>query len=314
MKKTLIASAVAAAALSTSAFAMDPATDLAERLDSMPTFYGNVQLAYANKEDGAGNTTNNVVDNGSTFGITHEHAISEGTTGFLKAEFEFDADEASTGIDESDEIYIGVKGDFGSAQIGNDDTVYEWVDMVDTYEFTGIDGGELAADKEAENFQYVSPEIADGLVVGVTLPLESDSNFAGALAAKYSADNLEVAFAYSMGREEAGVDAEDTIGLAGSYSMDDLTLIGQYETMTDTADFIGLQGMYAMGANSFALGYGMTSFDPSGAEDQSSITVQALHNVSDNMYVYLEYTTTTDVGGVDGADSDTLALGTAYAF
>jgi len=125
---------------------------------------------------------------------------------------------------------------------------------------------------------------------------------------------LDVVLAYSMGREEAGVDAEDTIGLAGTYSMDDITLIGQYETMSDAADFIGVQGMYSMGANVFALGYGMTSYDASALEDTSSIYVQALHNVSDNMYVYLEYTTTTDVGGADGADLDVLAIGTAYSF
>ncbi|MFT6030744.1 MAG: hypothetical protein ACI8O8_002490, partial [Oleiphilaceae bacterium] len=39
MKKTLIASAIAAATLTSNAFAMDPATDLAEMLEGMPTIY-----------------------------------------------------------------------------------------------------------------------------------------------------------------------------------------------------------------------------------------------------------------------------------
>ena len=317
MKKTLIASAVAAT-LSSGAFAMDPATDLAEMLHSMPTFYGNIQLAYLNEEDADGNTDNSVKDNGSTFGIKHSHAISEGVEGFLQAEFEFDADENSAGIDQSDEMYIGVKGDFGSIQIGNDETVYDWVNVVDISEVNGINGGGIAEQDETENVQYVSPEIADGLVVGVTIPAESDSDFAGALAAKYAADNIEVIFAYGMGRTDSGGanadEAEDTVGLAGVYTMDDLTLQLQYETQTDTQDFVGLQGIYSMGQNTFALGYGMTSFDPSGAEDQTSIYLQAKHNVSDNMYVYLEFDTTTDEGGFDGADTDTLALGAAYAF
>jgi len=314
MKKTLIASAIAAATLSTSALAMDPATDLAEMLESMPDIYGNIQLVHLS-EDADGDTSHEMIDNGSTIGFKHSSAISEGTEAFFKAEFHFDADDKggeSLG-EELDEAYIGVRGEFGSIQAGTDDTVYEWIDMVDTYEAVGLDG-EIADLKEGDNIQYVSPEIAGGLVVGVTAPVDSDTAFGGTIAAKYSADNLDVALAYALGREDAGGDGEDTIGLGASYSMDDLTLIAQFETKTDTKDFFGLQGMYTMGQNVFALGYGMTSFDPSGSEDQSDIYVQALHNMSDNMYVYLEYKTSTDVDGVDGDDLDFLALGATYAF
>jgi predicted porin len=316
MKKTLIASAITAATLSTSAFAMDAATDLAEMLESMPSIYGNIQLVHVNT-DNDGDTAHELQDNGSTIGFKHDHAISEGVTGFFKAEFHFDADEnngANKGLGEKlDEAYIGVKGDFGMIQVGTDDTVYEWVDMIDTSENTGINGGELAGLTEGDNLQYVSPEIADGLVIGATIALDDDganASHAGALAAKYAMDNLEVAFSYAMSRG----DGEDTIGLAGAYAMDDLTLIAQYETTTDDRDFMGLQGMYAMGQNQFALGYGMTSFDASSLEDQSSIYVQALHNLSDNTYVYLEYTTSTDVDGADGNDQDQLGLGATYAF
>jgi len=319
MKKTLIASAVAAAALSTSAFAMDPATDLAEMLESMPEFYGNIQLVHMNTEVDAGAgevTAHEFADNGSTIGIKHSHAISEGVEGFLKAEFEFGADDkaSSGGIDTLDEAYIGVKGDFGSVQVGSDDTVYEWVDMLDSYEAVGLDG-EIATLKEGDNLQYVSPEIADGVVVGATVPFDSDSNFGGALAAKYSADNLEVVFAYGLGRDDAGVKGEDTFGLAGSYSMDDITLVAQYESQTDTADLFGLQGIYAMGANSFKLGYGMSTLDNATDTETMGIEFQALHNVSDNMYVYLEYlTTTTEDDVAADVDADAFAIGAAYSF
>lgn len=273
-------------------------------------FYGDIDVAYVHA-DADGNTANAVMDSDSTFGLTHSHMVSEGVTAFAKVEFEFDADETTAGINQSDEIYVGVKGDFGSVQYGVDDTVYEWVDVTDTSEFVGLEG-ELAADSEVENLQDVSPEIADGLTVGVTLPVESSSVFAGALAAKYAMDNLELAFAYSMGREEAGVEAEDTIGLGATYSMDDITVMLGYESMSDTVDYIGLQGMYTMGQNQFALGYGMKSYD--GAEDEATIALQALHNVTDHLFVALEYTTSTDLGGVDGADVDVLAIGANYSF
>ena len=87
MKKTLIASAVAAT-LSTSAFAMDSASDLAAKLDSMPTVYGNIQLAYYYADSDPGTYGNALVDNGSTIGLKHEHEIAPGLTGFLKIELD----------------------------------------------------------------------------------------------------------------------------------------------------------------------------------------------------------------------------------
>ena len=336
MKKTLIASAVAAATLSSTAFAMDPASDLAARLDSMPTIYGNIQLAWYNNttDDGTPNgetSMNEFVDNGSTFGVKHSHAISDGLEGFFKAEFHFDADDnsnANANLGENlDEAYIGVKGDFGSVQAGTDDTVYEWVDMMDMYEFAGLDG-ELARDKEGDNIQYVSPSMS-GLKVGVTAPVDSDTVFGGAIAAKYSMDALEAVLAYSIGRDEGECNvscssAGDAVGVALSYAIDDLSLAVQYETRDDNgiandksgADYIGILAQYAMGANNFALGYDMEEGNADNKPETSSIYFQALHNMSDNMYVYLEYlaATSSDNTAAPDEDDNTLAIGATYYF
>lgn len=317
MKKTLIASAIAATLVS-NAMAKDvtsEAADLAAKLDSMPTFYGAIQLAHVSTDDST-NTDHELQDNGSTIGLLHEHAISEGITAFAKAEFEFSADDkrTSTGINKIDEAYIGLKGDFGSIQIGSDETVYDWVDMIDIDEIVGF-GATVKLD-EGDNLQYVSPEIAEGIILGLTAPIDSDTNFGGALAAKYTMDNLQVVLAYALGRDaETGfAKAEDTLGLAAHFDIDDITLVAQYETTKDTQDVWGLMGMYAMGQNSFALGYQMTSFDASALEDQSDIYVQALHNLSDNAYLYLEYLMQTDLGGAPNSDLDTLAIGATYLF
>ena len=78
MKKTLIASAVAAAALtSTAAFAEEAAA---------PGIYGNIQLAHFWNEtdlNGVKSGYHGLEDGGSTLGFTHEHMISEGLTGFF---------------------------------------------------------------------------------------------------------------------------------------------------------------------------------------------------------------------------------------
>lgn len=315
MKKTLIASAIAAT-LASNAMASDQtanAADIASKLDAMPTVYGTIELVHMSTDNNT-TTAHEFADNGSTLGIVHQHAVSEGLTAFMKAELEFRADENDgSGFNKLDEAYIGLKGDFGSAQVGSDETVYDWIDMLDTYEAVGLGGG-IAAQKQGDNFQYVSPEIAEGITLGLTAPIDSDSVFGGALAAKYSMDNLEVALAYAMGRDEGTASAEDTIGLAASFTIDEITLLAQYETQKDTADLWGLQGVYTMGQNTFALGYQMTSFDASGSEDQSDIYIQALHNLSDNAYMYLEYLMQSDVGGTNGSDLDTLAIGATYSF
>ena len=317
MKKTLIASAIAAT-LASNAMAADvtsEAADLAAKLDSMPTIYGAVQFAHVST-DNDNITTNELEDNGSTIGIKHEHAISEGITAFAKAEFEFGADDkrTSNGINKIDEAYIGLKGDFGSVQVGSDETVYDWVDMTDIDEIVGF-GATVKLD-EGDNLQYVSPLIAEGLTLGLTAPIDSDTNFGGALAAKYTMDNLQVALAYALGRDaEAGfAKAEDTLGLGVHFDIDELTLVAQYGTTKDTQDTWGLLGVYAMGQNSFALGYQMTSFDASALEDQTDIYIQAMHNLSDNAYLYLEYLMQTDIAGTANRDLDTLAIGAAYLF
>lgn len=312
MKKTLIASAVAAT-LSANAFA----DNLASKIDAMPKISGSIAFAHVSADNDT-ITEREFQDNGSFIGISHEHAVSEGLTAFAHVELLFAADneDDSNGIDALDYGYIGVRGDFGSVQVGQDDTVYDWIDMLDTGEAVSLGGG-ISSEKRGDNLQYVSPMIADGLVLGVTAPIDSDSNFGGAIAAKYTMDNLDIALAYAIGRDDSGAaatgGAEDTIGLGVSYKMDDLTLIAQYETQKDTADLWGLQGMYTMGQNVFALGYQSVDFDGS-SDKENSIYVQALHNMSSNLYIYLEYLRQTDVGGTANSDLDTLAVGATYSF
>src|SRR5690606_35860635 len=136
MKKTLIASAVA---LATFASAGVSAQEV-----NLPKIYGNIQLTVANEyfkgaNEKDGQDTYDIVDTGSTMGITHEDEISPGYNVFFKAELGFNAtgddDTDGDGWDNLDEAYIGVKGDFGQIWAGKDDSIYEWVDVTDLYEY-----------------------------------------------------------------------------------------------------------------------------------------------------------------------------------
>src|SRR5690606_33042455 len=104
MKKTLIASAVAAATFSGAALAQE---------SNLPTVYGNIQYVVKHTNVDGGGSSVEHADNGSTLGVTHDHEIAPGVTGFFKVELEGNADDKanSEGLSKLDEAYIGVKGD-----------------------------------------------------------------------------------------------------------------------------------------------------------------------------------------------------------
>ncbi|MEH6561843.1 MAG: porin [Marinobacter sp.] len=141
MKKTLIASAIAAISFTGVANAAQgnlSASELAAQMESMPQIYGNIQYAITHNNVDGGDSDIAHNDNGSTIGVKHEHEIVPGITGFLKIELDgIDADDKSKGRGriKLDEAYIGVAGDsFGQVWVGSDDSLYETaVDKIVNY-------------------------------------------------------------------------------------------------------------------------------------------------------------------------------------
>jgi predicted porin len=305
-------------------------------MDSMPTVYGNIQYALMYDDVKGGDSSVDHRDNGSTIGLKHEHEIVPGITGFLKIELDGiaadnKAEAGGSAIDKVDEAYIGIKGDsFGQVWVGSDDSTYETA--IDTianfYEAADLSIGGSYDTGEGDMIQYKSPSFG-GLTLGAALQINGDSTTGGKsypyqLAAIYAVDNLELAFAMdsndgTTGYSSNGPDAnnENTYGLRGTYSAGDMSLTGEYQTRKDVGDVYGVQGVYVMGANQFALSYEMLSSDANNS-DQNTVTVQALHNVSDNMYVYVEgYLGGGDDGvyGVtDESERSVAALGAVYYF
>lgn len=313
MKKTLIASAIAAATFSGAALAEDPmtASELAAKMDSMPTVYGNIQLAIIHENVDKGPSSLDFADNGSTIGFKHDHEIAPGITGFFKAELEFDADQkaGNSGLSGFDEAYIGVKGErFGKIWAGSDDSTYETAidEIYNFYEYGSGMGGSYDTG-EGDLVQYQSPSFG-GLTVGAALQVNGDSNggkksYPYQLAAMYEMDGLELAFAmdsndgntsYSSNTVGSDANNENTYGLRASYNLDNLRLTGEYQTRKDVSDVYGVMAVYTMGANQFAASYQMTDYDKNNADatlaDKSSDVwvAQVSHNLSDNMYVWIE--------------------------
>ncbi|MBC7193115.1 porin [Marinobacter sp.] len=315
MKKTLIASAIAAATFSGAVMAQGTmsAAEMAAKMESMPTVYGNIQYAFAHDNFDGGPSTVEHFDNGSTLGVKHDHEIAPGITGFFKLELEgLNADDKNgddngindgdfAGLTELDEAYIGVKGDsFGQVWVGSDDSTYERAvtEIAEYFEVATINQGVDYSTGEGDLVQYMSPSFS-GLSVWAAVQVngDADSRTGGTksypyqLAAVYEMDGLELAAAVDSNDNGDG-NGENTYGLRASYNINDLRVTGEYHTRKDASDTFGVIGYYTIGANQFALSYEMTQYDDQAAEfaglDSSTITLQALHNLSDNMYVYFE--------------------------
>jgi len=172
MKKTLLATAIAGA-LGASAAAQ--AATVYNQDGTQLDIYGNIQIAYKSVNDANGDSQDEVFDNGSTIGFAGQHIINPGLTGYFKAEFEHNADEEKSngGINNGDQAYLGLKGNFGDVRLGSwDPLIDDWIqdpisnneyfDMTDSStDLGGLYGGSLAdgvdVDREGDKFQYMSP-------------------------------------------------------------------------------------------------------------------------------------------------------------
>jgi predicted porin len=294
MKKTILASAIAAATFSGAAFAQETlsASEMAAKMDSMPTVYGNIQYVVKHTNFDNGPSEIEHADNGSTLGVKHDHEIAPGLTGFFKAELEYDADdkEGNNGLDSFDEAYIGVDSDnFGKVWIGSDDSTYESA-IDEIYNFWEVGSG-IGGDYETgegDLVQYQSPSFS-GLTLGAAVQVNGDGDndqksYPYQLAAMYEVDALELAFAVDSNDGEGS--NENTYGLRASYNLDNLRLTGSFETRKDEQDVFGVMSVYTLGANQFALAYQLEDRDNGDKKDV--VSLQALHNLSDNMYIYAE--------------------------
>src|SRR5690554_2551341 len=302
MKKTLIASAVAAATFSGAALAQE---------SNLPTVYGNIQLAVVhsdvdgdvNGQEVSGSDIGHY-DNGSTLGVMHDHEIAPGIKGFFKAELEFDADDknGNNGLDSFDEAYIGIEGDqFGRVWVGSDDSTYETAidEIANYFEYAALNLGGLYDTGEGDLIQYSSPSFG-GLKLHGAVQFNGDGDnpkksYPYQLAATYAVDNFELGFAVDSNDGDSAysddpgtsVNNENTYGVRASFNADNLRLTGQVQTRKDVGDIYGVMGIYTLGANAFALAYEYADADGVDA-NASTITAQAKHNLSDNMYVYVE--------------------------
>ncbi|MBJ7538269.1 porin [Marinomonas transparens] len=311
MKKSIIAIAVSSAAFAAiSAHAAE---------ESTVDIYGNIQYAYTNADAGS-----DFVDNGSTIGLKGETKINDDLTAFFKYELEADADEkdgdVSVGLDQA---FVGLKGNFGKAQVGSFDTIYNNAiqDSVDQFENLGFKSGDKSS--EGDTVAYFSPSMNGfevqlaAQVKGDTDAVDSDGNkvneFDGTAVmavAKYSNDLVSVALGYDN-RENTSADPKATTGLSVTVMpVANLSVTGKYETTDDTYDITGLAARYAYGAGDVYAS--AQSISPEVGDDYSEYGMGVTYSLASNVYVYGEVGSFEDASGGD-ADTQT-AVGVYYGF
>jgi predicted porin len=356
MKKTLLASAIAAATFSGAVAAQE---------SNMPTFYGNIQYVYNYNDSDQKGSSSEHADNGTTVGLTHEHAISSGIEAFMRIELEVVAAEekgAGNGLADLDEAYIGVRGDsFGQVWIGSDDSIYEsqlgdygnWV-----FQYSGLNPYASYTTGEDDMIQYMSPSFGGLTFSGAvqingdgegTTTVDSPVNVTGGaldttttsdkksypyqLGVSYSMAGLTASLVMDSNDGAADASNENSYGVALEYALDALVLDFYYDTRagldgaengdmtldgTEGRDQFGVMATYNLGANTFRAAYELAEADTSDLE-VDVITLQALHNVSDNLYVYTELVqrnndNSSSALAYDDEEINELNLGAVYYF
>jgi len=234
-----------------------------------------------------------------------------------------------------------VKGDsFGQIWVGSDDSTYERaVDEISNFwEVATLNLGGGYDTGEGDLVQYMTPSFG-GLTLGAAVQVNGDSKTGGKsypyqLSAVYAVDALELAFAVDSNDGTLGYSStnpslnnENTYGVRASFNLDSLRLTGQVQTRKNYADTYGLMGVYTLGQNQFALSYEVREKDgtfKTGEDTTNTIAIQALRNLSDNLYVYAEgyfgggdevYATGNPAGQPQTSDERTVAaVGATYYF
>lgn len=181
MKKTLLATAIAGAAFASGAQAATIYNEDGTKLD----LYGNIQIAYKSQKDAAGDSKDELFDNGSTVGFSGEHLITRDLKGYFKAEFEHEADEAKgsdNGLTDGDQAYTGLKGNFGDLRVGSwDPLIDDWIqDPITNNEYfdASDSNGRIVGleNREGNKVSYTSPSFS-GFQFAVGTQFEGDAEY-----------------------------------------------------------------------------------------------------------------------------------------
>jgi len=315
MKKSLIALAIASA-VSAPAFAATSNVDVYGKLHVALSFY-----------DDSNYSDMQVSSNASRIGFRGTEVLGGGLAAIWQIESGINLDEQN-GTFASRNSFVGLKGGFGTALIGNHDTPLKLVGRaVDLFADTVADSRNVVgggSDTRADNVvAYISPNWTG---FSFAAAYSTDVNSAGTTAgdvADRSAYNLNVTYAngpvfVGFGYGDGDYHEANYLGaqyrLAAGFTFGDFKLVGQYDRLEDDSATLGMPGDYdafmvggsfTMGAMVFKASWMQGEYDAASSRDPEQLTVGMDYNLSKRTSVYALYADGQNVSfGAGGGTSD----------
>lgn len=280
---------------------------------------GSIEIAYINEQRVDGNTgkvdgVRELIDNGSTLAFSGEHTFYRELTAFFHAEFEFKGDEAEGGpAFETDEAYFGVRGNFGTVQIGDWDGVYEdnVEDLLDVFEVseptnsedfrTGEVGDAIAyMSPEYKGFSFAVQAFLKGEGEGENFDNDSGAEDGQAFQAviKYETDTYGVYLGYDNNGLDHGGDG--TFGIGASLDLDSWTFAAKIESVGEDSDPVSkldaegymLYGMavsYDYGPGNITGAINQVEPGSSAVDSRTEFGVNLSYYLADSFYIYAEH-------------------------
>ena len=329
MNKKLLALAVGTAFSATPMFA-----------SAEVTVYGHAQVEVGTVDNGS--TDQTVVEDNARgrIGFKASEKLGNGLTAIAKYEFKADTTDNVTGGNSSNaaltarEAFVGLKGGFGTVQLGNLKSAYKYTGgvkydpfvatLIEARGANGMSRGELGNGSFGHNsfltnsIGYMSPKIGGGFTGWATFNVDENGDGKGmdgdySFGLKFAQKAFEVFVAGVNNDDAAGGDA---IKFGGMYKFGNFKVVGQYEQLsfatsgTPDMDIYFVGGQAKFGNNVLVAQFG--NKDPGGtASDLDYFTIGLIHNLSKKTrltagFRSYEANATTDV--------DTFAVGMRMKF
>jgi len=318
MKKSLIALAIASA-VSAPAFAATSNVDV----------YGviNMSVNFYNDQD-PDNSDIQVTSNASRIGFKGSEDLGGGLSAIWQIESGFNGDEAN-GTWASRNTFLGLKGNWGTALLGNHDTPFKLVGravdlfgdtIADSRNIMGYYDAVTTSDMRAKNvIAYISPNF-DGFNAAVAYTTDPIFSGTGAdnndlsvwsVNATYSNGPLYLGGAYSDGDGLNALGQDDNWRLAAGFTFGDFRVVGQYDQYDANdsgSDFSAwmVGGSWTMGAWVFKANYIAGEVDSCTGDycDPDQWTIGADYNLSKRTTVYGLYTSASGATALGSGAND----------
>ena len=248
-------------------------------------------------------------------GVKASEKLGNGMTAIAK--FEWKIDTTVGGRDNGNrESFVGLKGNFGTVQLGNLKSAYKYTGGVkyDAFVATvlearnqgGMSGSDLGNSSYGHNsflansIGYISPKM-NGFQGWLTYSPDESGNSKGddgdlSASLKYNNGPMELGFAYINNDDNSGAvpgNGGDGWKLLGSYKFGNHKVMGQYEALSpdgsDDVDYYFVAYHFTSGNNVFVGQLGSRSDDTVGVEDLDYYMIGLIHNLSKKTRLTIGY-------------------------